>query len=131
MFILIPYLYRSIFHNSSGFLIKDPLHNTGALHSNISKPYIELPPLTNCSDSANLYRDYLKTQLLNVSFLAQHNISLGANLTTSLYDKWNQDEATHGNCTYGSGNAMIICWLRIVQFHNAMYLSTVNLDIFY
>ena len=81
--------------------MKDPLYHNGSLHSNLSKAYIELPLLSDCSDSANDYRDYLKSQVLNVSFLQHHSISL--NITKNIYDKWNPYGDSHGNCTYGSG----------------------------
>ena len=50
-----------------------------------------------------MYRDYLKTQVLNLTFLQQHNISLAQNITRNIYDKWNPYNDAHGNCTFGSG----------------------------
>ena len=94
---------RSIFRNGTGFILKDPFYQNSSLHSNLSKPYIELPLLTDCSDDANSYRDYLKTQVLNLTFLQQHNISLAQNITRNIYDKWNPYNDAHGNCTFGSG----------------------------
>ena len=64
--------------------MKDPLYHNGSLHSNLSKAYIELPLLSDCSDSANSYRDYLKSQVLNMTFLQEHTISL--NITENIYD---------------------------------------------
>ena len=81
--------------------MKDPLYHNGSLHSNLSKAYIELPLLSDCSDDANYYRDYLKSQVLNITFLQQHSISL--NITKNIYDKWNPEGFSHGNCSYGSG----------------------------
>ena len=81
--------------------MKDPLYHNGSLHSNLSKAYIELPLLSDCSDDANSYRDYLKSQVLNITFLQQHSISL--NITKNIYDKWNPEGFSHGNCSYGSG----------------------------
>ena len=91
---------RSVFRNASGLLVKDPYWKNGT-HLLPAKQYIELPRWTDCSDSANLYRDYLKRMALPRLDREHHNNSSGALI--KLYDKWNTDNQTAGNCTYGSG----------------------------
>lgn len=60
--------------------------------------------VTKFSVSSSLVdRDYLKSQVLNVSYLAEHKTSLAVNITDNIYDKWNADGDAAGNCTYGSG----------------------------
>ena len=85
---------RSLFRNESGYLVKDPLYHH-ANFTNISKPFIELPEWTNCSDQANSYRDYLKRfslpyiDTLNITGKSTHfevitNMHLIEVVTTSL-----------------------------------------------
>ena len=89
---------RSLFRNESGYLVKDPLYHH-ANFTNISKPFIELPEWTNCSDQANSYRDYLKR--FSLPYIDTLNIT--QTNVTNLYDKWNTQDNPAGDCTYGSG----------------------------
>merc|ERR1719323_994200 len=96
---------RSVFRNGTELLMKDPFWNgthNGTEHYP-AKPFIELPKWTDCSDSSNLYRDYLKQTALPRLDKLHNKTSNTTDSLEKIYDKWNTEDQDHGNCTYGSG----------------------------
>ena len=55
----------------SGGQVPDPFYQNASMHNNLSKPFIQLPLLTDCTDQANAYR-YLFVGTVQVGMLSKY-----------------------------------------------------------